>query len=134
MVEVGMVVPVSCPECGRECLCELGVSTVADALIAGRPIQLRSNCHSRAWQADLAEREQLREYLAAACIRCTPAPADPGIATRERRSTPLRVCTYSVVMHIDERAEFSDIPRKVKVKVGDGLMMGGTSASFAEGP
>jgi hypothetical protein len=105
MDDVELLMPVSCPECGREGLCALVVSTVADALISGRPIHLRSSCHARGWEADLAEREQLREYLAAACIRCTPAATGDDLERRQARRAPLRICSYSVVMHIDEHAE-----------------------------
>jgi hypothetical protein len=74
MIEPEVLMPVNCPQCGTESLCRLSVSAAADALIAGNPLPLRSGCHAQVWMASLAEREQLREYLGAACIDSgTPA-------------------------------------------------------------
>jgi hypothetical protein len=48
----------------------------ADALLAGRPISLHADCHRREWEAGPSEREQLRDYLGATCIRSTISLAE----------------------------------------------------------
>jgi hypothetical protein len=74
MIEPEVMMPVICPECRRESLCTLTVGAAADALLSGKPISLHADCHRREWEADLSEREQLREYLGATCIRSSVAP------------------------------------------------------------
>jgi hypothetical protein len=69
MSEPEVMMPVRCPECGGESLCSLIVAVAADALLAGRPVRLRVDCHGREWEANSSEREQLREYLGATCFR-----------------------------------------------------------------
>jgi hypothetical protein len=64
MREPEVMMPVRCPECGRESLCTLIVAVAADALLAGRQILLHADCHGREWEAGLSDREQLRECLA----------------------------------------------------------------------
>lgn len=68
MREPEVLVPVTCPQCGQESLTRLAVSVVADALLAGTRLPLRSKCHARVWDAGDLELEQIREYLVAACI------------------------------------------------------------------
>jgi hypothetical protein len=81
MIEPEVMMPVICPECGRESLCALTVGVAADALLAGKPISLHADCHRREWEADLSEREQLRGYLGATCIRsATSLPEQAGRA------------------------------------------------------
>lgn len=86
MSEPEVMMPVRCPECGVESLCTLIVAVAADALLAGRPILLHADCHGREWEADLSEREQLREYLGATCIRTNERA--PSRAEADRRAAP----------------------------------------------
>lgn len=65
MQEVLIRFPVRCPICGDEQLIQVPVAAVADALVGGRAIPLRSICHDQAWDASPGEKEQIREYLAA---------------------------------------------------------------------
>jgi hypothetical protein len=75
MREPEVLVPVTCPQCGAESVTRLGVSWVADALIAGKSLRLTAKCHSADWDATESEIEQIREYLMAACIDLHGAPA-----------------------------------------------------------
>jgi ribosomal protein L37AE/L43A len=68
MYEPEVLVPVTCPRCGKESVKRLAVSVVAEALMAGTRLQLSSTCHAVEWQATRVELEQIREYLSAACI------------------------------------------------------------------
>jgi hypothetical protein len=68
MPDGALRVPITCPECAREYLSELPLAAVADALAAGQTIRLFAKCHARSWDANVVEREQLREYLEAACV------------------------------------------------------------------
>jgi hypothetical protein len=87
MSEPEVMMPVICPECGRESLCSLTVAVAVDALLAGRPISLHADCHPREWEADFSEREQLQEYLGATCIRSTTTlPTNRPV--HPRRATP----------------------------------------------
>jgi hypothetical protein len=56
-------IPVACPKCGREFLNEFPIASITEALAAGESIRLYVNCHDKAWQASVLEREQVREYL-----------------------------------------------------------------------
>jgi len=58
--------PVVCPECGKESLAEFPSASIAEALATGGSIRLYAECHDKAWQATLLEREQMLEYLQAA--------------------------------------------------------------------
>ena len=57
-------VPVFCPTCAAEHLSSLSAAATAAALLNGQPLRLRCRCRAQ-WIATEAEREQLREYLAA---------------------------------------------------------------------
>lgn len=60
-----------------------------------------------------------------------PVPADPGMAGRDRRSGPLRICTYSVVRHIDPRAdptEFSATGRQLRSRTATAATDGSPTA------
>ena len=83
MIEPELMMPVTCPQCGRESLFALTVAVAADALLAGRPIVLHVDCHSREWEADLSEREQLREYLGTVGIRSSNV-----VATSRKEQPP----------------------------------------------
>jgi hypothetical protein len=97
MREPEIMMPVTCPECGRESLCTLAVAVAAHALLAGEPILLRSGCHSHEWEADPLEKEQLREYLGLIPIRGSITPALRPLTTPA--SPPP---DYSVLRHIEQ--------------------------------
>lgn len=83
MREPEVLVPVTCPQCGAESMTRLGVSWVADALIAGKALRLTTKCHSADWEASESEIEQIREYMMASCIDLHGAP-DAGASTELR--------------------------------------------------
>jgi hypothetical protein len=60
--------PVNCPRCALECLAEIPIAVIANALLIGKAIRLYSKCHDHYWTATFAEREQLRKSLAAVKI------------------------------------------------------------------
>jgi hypothetical protein len=62
--------PVICPVCLKETLAESPVGVVADALMRHEALPLTSGCHGFTWAAGDIEREQIREYLAAAVPVC----------------------------------------------------------------
>jgi hypothetical protein len=64
MQEPTIRVPVSCPACAAEHLSSLSTAATAAALLSGEHLQLQCRCRAR-WIATEAEREQVREYLAA---------------------------------------------------------------------
>ena len=68
MHEPEVLVPVTCPQCGKESLVRLSVSVAAETLIAGTRLRLSTACHPVEWDATRVELEQIREYLAAPCI------------------------------------------------------------------
>ena len=98
MIEPELMMPVTCPQCGRESLFALTFAVAADALLAGRPIVLHVDCHSRDWEADLSEREQLREYLGTVGIRSSNV-----VATSRKEpphaAPPPTSHAYSVFLH-----------------------------------
>jgi hypothetical protein len=81
MQEPTIRVPVFCPACAAESLSSLSTAAAAAALLSGGPLRLQCRCRAR-WIATEAEREQIREYLAAlgaiAAARSRPAAAQPG--------------------------------------------------------
>jgi hypothetical protein len=99
MREPEVMMPVKCPECGRESLCTLMVAAAADALLRARPISLRAGCHAREWEADALEREQLREYLGATCIRGSTAHPANRPEHAQRGAPPASLPAYSVLRH-----------------------------------
>jgi hypothetical protein len=68
MKDAEVLMPINCPECGEEWLEGFSVALVADALISGTRLRMRSRCHANEWDANLVEMEQIREYLRAGCI------------------------------------------------------------------
>ena len=82
MREPEVLVPVTCPQCGTESVTRLGVSWVADALIAGTALRLAAKCHPVDWEASESEIEQIREYLMASCIDLHGASAAAPIQLR----------------------------------------------------
>jgi len=98
MSEPEIMIPVTCPECGKETLCTLVVAVAADALSGGGSIPLRSSCHNQEWDADLLEREQLREYLGSTSIRGgVTLPAGQPANTKPATSLP----QYSILRHFE---------------------------------
>jgi hypothetical protein len=65
MPEPILAVPVTCPHCALESLAEVPIALIANALLSGKAIRLYSRCHNHYWTATFAEREQLRQSLAA---------------------------------------------------------------------
>jgi hypothetical protein len=65
MPEPILTVPVTCPHCALESLAEMPIALIANALLIGKAIRLYSKCHDHYWTATFAEREQLRQSLAA---------------------------------------------------------------------
>jgi hypothetical protein len=96
--EPEIMIPVTCPECGKETLCTLVVAVAADALLGGGSIPLRSSCHNQEWDADLLEREQLREYLGSTSIR-------GGVTLPTGQSANMKPATslppYSILRHLE---------------------------------
>jgi hypothetical protein len=68
MKDAEVLMPIKCPECGEEWLEGFSVALVADALMSGARLRMRSRCHSKEWDANPVEMQQLREYLRAGCI------------------------------------------------------------------
>jgi hypothetical protein len=64
--EPGLRLPVTCPLCARELLCELPIAGVARALAVGSTIRLHASCHDVWWDATAVETVQVRQYLSAA--------------------------------------------------------------------
>lgn len=93
MKDAEVLMPIRCPDCGEEWLEGFSVALVADALMSGIRLRMRSRCHSKEWDASLVEMEQLRQYLSAGCIgpRDTSvrhaADASVGVSTEQ---TPRR--------------------------------------------
>jgi hypothetical protein len=56
--------PVKCPVCRREQIIELPKLRIVAALVGFQPIQLHTTCHDQFWNANAAEMEQLREFVA----------------------------------------------------------------------
>jgi hypothetical protein len=65
MPEPILTIPVTCPHCALESLAEIPIALIANALLIGKAIRLYSRCHDHYWTATFAEREQLRQSLAA---------------------------------------------------------------------
>jgi hypothetical protein len=57
---------VTCPECDKEVLSEMPLTSVREAILSSGSLTLRSPCHSAEWAATPREMEQIREYLDAA--------------------------------------------------------------------
>jgi hypothetical protein len=68
MKDPEVLMPVQCPECREEWLEGFPLALVADALLSGSRIRIRSRCHSTEWNAGAVEMEQIRQYLGAGCI------------------------------------------------------------------
>ncbi len=94
------MMPVKCPECGRESLCSLMVAAAADALLSGDAIQLRAGCHAQEWNADLSERQRLREYLGATTIR-DRATVSASQAEGKGATLATSWSEYSILRHIE---------------------------------
>jgi hypothetical protein len=60
--------PVMCPQCGGELLTEFSVALLAESLLEKNSVELHASCHQISWTASETERQQIREYLAAAAI------------------------------------------------------------------
>ena len=67
MNEPTIKVPVCCPVCAQEHLCDLATAAVAAALLNGDCIRLACRCRAQ-WVATDVERAQIRQYLAALYI------------------------------------------------------------------
>jgi hypothetical protein len=65
MTEPILKISVTCPECALESAAEMPIALIANALLSGKAIRLHSICHDQYWTATFAEREQLRNSLAA---------------------------------------------------------------------
>ena len=68
MKDPEVLMPIQCPECRQEWLEGFPVALVADALLSGNRLRIRSRCHGAEWHATAVEMEQIREYLRAGCI------------------------------------------------------------------
>lgn len=86
MKDPEVLMPIKCPECGEACLEGFSVAVVADALISGTRLRMRSRCHSKEWDASLVEMEQMRQYLCAGCIGPRNTGANSSIAWAPRRA------------------------------------------------
>jgi aspartate-semialdehyde dehydrogenase len=64
--------PVMCPKCDQELLLEMPVGHIAASLMEGQILRLYAVCHNIFWNAGMAERQQIREYLGAGVIAPTP--------------------------------------------------------------
>jgi hypothetical protein len=109
MREPEIVMLVKCPECGRESLCSLMAAAAADALLSGGAIQLGVGCHAHEWNADLWEREQLREYLGATNIR-ERAAVSASKAEVKGATVAAPWPQYSILRHMESGTNFNGDP------------------------
>jgi hypothetical protein len=65
MPEPTLKFSVTCPDCALESVSEMPIAVIANGLLTGKSLRLRSQCHDRYWTATFTEREQLRKSLAA---------------------------------------------------------------------
>ena len=54
---------VTCPNCALESVSEMPIALIANALLTGKAIRLRAQCHDEYWTATIGEREQIRSAL-----------------------------------------------------------------------
>ena len=88
MPEPILKITVTCPHCALESLAEVPIALIANALLIGKPIRLYSSCHNQYWTATFAEREQLRQSLAALEVEPHAHQAPPH--AEQRSAAPYR--------------------------------------------
>jgi hypothetical protein len=69
--EPTLKIPVTCPDCALETLSEIPIALIANALLTGKSLRLRSTCHDHYWTATSVEREILRKSLASLKVEAT---------------------------------------------------------------
>ena len=113
MHEPQILIPVKCSACGQESLARLSVALVADALISGSPLHLRSTCHPAEWAASPAEIVTIRAHLRANSIAAqVPGGADAGAG--EGPLTPRRgVYSGTGIGRQVERTQYVQKPRNL---------------------
>jgi hypothetical protein len=67
--------PVTCPACALETQCEMPIAVIAHALLSGKGIRLRAQCHDHYWTATFIEREQLRTALRGIRVNTVSTPS-----------------------------------------------------------
>ncbi|MDP9010172.1 MAG: hypothetical protein M3N91_15955 [Pseudomonadota bacterium] len=82
MKEPTLKFSVTCPSCASECLAEISIAVIANALLTEKSIRLYSSCHDLYWTATFVEREQLRKTLST-------------LKVESRHRTPLQLASYS---------------------------------------
>jgi hypothetical protein len=63
MLEPMLKFSVTCPNCALESVSEMPIALIANALLTGKAIRLRAECHDEYWTATIGEREQIRSAL-----------------------------------------------------------------------
>jgi hypothetical protein len=60
--EAEILLPLTCPVCGRQALSGFRMTVVVEAVLSGQ-IRLYSTCHLAAWDASVRELDALFDYL-----------------------------------------------------------------------
>lgn len=64
-----VVLPVTCPKCGKNSMSEFPIAVVAMAMARWNNMALYANCHEGGWDAQDSELERIRSYLGVEWLR-----------------------------------------------------------------